>query len=65
MSFSDEDASAWNVLVVEEHLGGRSSSLGKREREGTGRILLCFGKSSPLHPTGGNTINITSRTAST
>lgn len=35
MSFSDEDASAWNVLVVEEHLGGRSSSLGKRECEGT------------------------------
>lgn len=39
MSFSDEDASAWNVFAAEEHLGGRSSSLGRRGCEGTWRML--------------------------
>lgn len=42
MSFSDEDASAWNVLAAEEHLGGRSSSLGRRGHEGACRMMLCF-----------------------
>lgn len=39
MSFSDEDASAWNVFVAEEHLGGRSSSLRRRGYEVTQRML--------------------------
>lgn len=30
MSFSDEEASPWKAFVDEEHLGGRSSSLGKK-----------------------------------
>lgn len=39
MSFSDEDASAWNVFAAEEHLGGSSSSLGRRRCEGIWRTL--------------------------
>lgn len=49
MSFSDEDASAWNVLAAEEHLGGRSSSLGRRGHEGPCRMMLCF-PYVPPHP---------------
>lgn len=60
MSFSDEDASAWNVLAAEEHLGGRSSSLGRRGHEGTARMMLCFPYAPPPLPstsTGDNTTN--------
>lgn len=31
VSFSEDEASPWNAFVDEEHLGGRSSSLGKQE----------------------------------
>ena len=59
MSFSDEDASAWNVLVVEEHLGGRSSSLERRGCEGTWRMLPLLAQHPSLspHSAGVNAIN--------
>lgn len=56
MSFSDEDASAWNVFAAEEHLGGRSSSLGRRRCEGTGRMLAHLAN-TPTHHAGVNTID--------
>lgn len=66
MSFSDEDASAWNVFAAEEHLGGRSSSLGRRGCEGTWRMLphLANIPPCPLSQTVGvNAISSRRRTA--